>query len=104
MARREGASSSSAHKSETASGPQPGDAGNLPEAEMQEVSMSQPAKRPPGRPPGRRPVAARITIRFDEARHEALQRLAEERGRSLHSLVLEAVDDLLRKPGGVGVS
>jgi predicted HicB family RNase H-like nuclease len=71
---------------------------------MPELSVSQPLKRSPGRPPGRKPIAARYTIRLDEARHEALQRISDERGRSLHSLVLEAIDDLLRKPGGVGLA
>lgn len=105
MARRERATSPRARKAATASEPRPGDPGNpSPETEMPEISVSQPAKRSPGRPPGRKPIAARYTIRLDEARHEALQRIADERGRSLHSLVLEAIDDLLRKPGGVGLS
>ncbi|WP_157091888.1 hypothetical protein [Methylobacterium nodulans] len=66
--------------------------------------MALPAKRPPGRPPGRRPVAARHSVRLDGARQEALARLAERRGQSVHSLIIEAIDDLIRKPDGVGLS
>ena len=45
-----------------------------------------------GRPKGRRPVAARQTVYLDDARHAALARIAEDRGRSIHSLILEGID------------
>ncbi|WP_132251563.1 ribbon-helix-helix protein, CopG family [Methylobacterium segetis] len=71
---------------------------------MSEVATQPPIKRPPGRPPGRREVAARFTVRLDGARYAALNRLAETQGRSLHSLILEAIDDLAQKRGPVGLS
>jgi hypothetical protein len=55
-----------------------------------------------GRPRGKRPVAARQTIYLDEARHAALTRLAEDRGRSVHSLIIEGIDHVIGKPMKVG--
>ncbi|QRE78275.1 hypothetical protein F1D61_33125 (plasmid) [Methylobacterium aquaticum] len=55
-----------------------------------------------GRPRGRRPVAARQTVYLDEARHAALVRLAEDRGRSVHSLILEGIDAVIGKPSATG--
>lgn len=55
-------------------------------------------KRAPGRPKGRRPVDARLTLYLDEKRHAALVRMAEDRGRSIHSLILEGVDHVIGKP------
>jgi hypothetical protein len=57
-----------------------------------------PAKRAPGRPKGKRPVEARLTLYLDEKRHSALSRMAEDRGRSIHSLILEGVDLVIGKP------
>ncbi len=54
--------------------------------------------RPRGRPRGKRPVAARQTVYLDEARHAALMRLAEDRGRSVHSLIIEGIDHVVGKP------
>ncbi len=51
-----------------------------------------------GRPKGKRPVAARQTVYLDEARHAALVRLAEDRGRSVHSLIIEGIDHVVGKP------
>jgi hypothetical protein len=51
-----------------------------------------------GRPRGKRPVAARQTVYLDEARHAALVRLAEDRGRSVHSLIIEGIDHVVGKP------
>lgn len=51
-----------------------------------------------GRPKGRRPVAARQTVYLDDARHAALARIAEDRGRSIHSLILEGIDHVIGKP------
>ena len=55
-----------------------------------------------GRPKGRRPVAARQTVYLDDARHAALARLAEDRGRSIHSLILEGIDHVIGKPVKAG--
>lgn len=55
--------------------------------------------RRPGRPKGKREVEARLTVYLDARRHEALRRLAEDRGRSVHSLILEGVDIVIGKPG-----
>jgi hypothetical protein len=54
--------------------------------------------RPRGRPKGRRAVEARLTLYLDEKRHAALVRMAEDRGRSIHSLILEGVDLVIGKP------
>ena len=69
------------------------------EIDMQEAVATQPTKRPPGRPPGRRSVAAKHTVYLDEGRQMSLARLAQNGGRSVHSLILEAIDDLVRKLG-----
>ncbi|MCJ2065733.1 hypothetical protein MKK63_23955 [Methylobacterium sp. J-088] len=55
-----------------------------------------------GRPKGRRPVAARQTVYLDDARHAALARIAEDRGRSIHSLILEGIDHVIGKPTAKG--
>lgn len=60
------------------------------------------AAKPIGRPKGRRPVAARQTVYLDDARHAALARLAEDRGRSIHSLILEGIDHVIEKPTAKG--
>lgn len=105
MARREGGSPPRTRTSRTASSPASGERGpSALEADMPELSVPQPTKRPPGRPPGRRPVAARHTVRLDEARHEALTHLADIHGRSVHSLIIEAIDALLRKPDAIGLT
>lgn len=57
-----------------------------------------PTHRARGRPKGRRPVDARLTLYLDEKRHAALVRMAEDRGRSIHSLILEGVDHVIGKP------
>ena len=57
-----------------------------------------PSPKPTGRPKGRRSVAARQTVYLDDARHAALTRLAEDRGRSIHSLILEGIDHVIGKP------
>jgi hypothetical protein len=53
---------------------------------------------PRGRPKGRRPVEARLTLYLDAKRHAALVSMAEDRGRSIHSLILEGVDHVIGKP------
>ena len=55
-----------------------------------------------GRPRGKRPVEARQTIYLDKPRHEALSRIAEDRGRSVHSLILEGIDLIIGKPTKAG--
>ncbi|GJE39068.1 hypothetical protein [Methylobacterium persicinum] len=57
---------------------------------------------PRGRPKGRRPVASRQTVYLDERRHAALARIAEDRGRSIHSLILEGIDHVIGKPAAKG--
>lgn len=58
--------------------------------------------KPTGRPKGRRAVAARQTVYLDDARHAALARIAEDRGRSIHSLILEGIDHVIGKPTAKG--
>src|SRR5271163_1001109 len=63
-----------------------------------ESTEPTPTNRARGRPKGRRPVEARLTLYLDEKRHAALVRMAEDRGRSIHSLILEGVDHVIEKP------
>lgn len=70
-----------------------------PTPETQTIKLTA-AKR--GRPRGRREVASKQTVYLDEARYEALARIAEDRGRSLHSLILEGVDHVIGKPAAPG--
>lgn len=51
-----------------------------------------------GRPKERRPVAARQTVYLDDAQHAALARIAKDRGRLIHSLILEGIDHVIGKP------
>ena len=62
------------------------------------VPPEAPTSKPIGRPKGKRPVAARQTVYLDDARHAALARIAEDRGRSIHSLILEGIDHVIGKP------
>ena|ERR1700678_3205464 len=62
------------------------------------IEPTTPANRARGRPKGKRPVEARLTLYLDERRHAALVRMAEDRGRSIHSLILEGVDHVIGKP------
>lgn len=62
----------------------------------------EPGPKPTGRPKGRRAVAARQTVYLDDARHAALARIAEDRGRSIHSLILEGIDHVIGKPTAKG--
>ncbi|MBK3398920.1 hypothetical protein HPY23_20780 [Methylobacterium sp. IF7SW-B2] len=55
-----------------------------------------------GRPRGRRDVASKQTLYLDADRYEALVRMAEDQGRSLHSLVLEGIDRVIGKPNAPG--
>lgn len=74
------------------------------EAAVEADAVEPPASAEPtpkakgGRPRGRRPVQARLTLYLDETRHAALVRMAEDRGRSIHSLILEGVDHVIGKP------
>ena len=61
-----------------------------------------PSKKPVGRPKGKRSVEARMTINLDAKRHAALARLAEDRGRSIHSLIVEGIDHVIGKPAASG--
>lgn len=51
-----------------------------------------------GRPKGKRDVAGRATVHLDAARLKALHELAEDRGRSVHSLIIEGIDAVIGKP------
>jgi hypothetical protein len=64
--------------------------------------VQDPSPKSTGRPKGRRSVAARQTVYLDDARHAALARLAEDRGRSIHSLILEGIDHIIGKPTAKG--
>ena len=66
--------------------------------ERVEPAATEPTTRARGRPKGRRHVEARLTLYLDETRHAALVRMAEDRGRSIHSLILEGVDHVIGKP------
>ncbi|MCJ2084624.1 hypothetical protein MKK88_01255 [Methylobacterium sp. E-005] len=72
-----------------------------PTQDPQPAEGAEPAKAV-GRPKGRRPVAARQTVYLDDARHAALARIAEDRGRSIHSLILEGIDHVIGKPSARG--
>ena len=72
-----------------------------PEPHTQGEAHPLPAKAV-GRPKGRRAVAARQTVYLDDARHAALARIAEDRGRSIHSLILEGIDHVIGKPTAPG--
>jgi non-ribosomal peptide synthetase component F len=72
-----------------------------PGPEPQPVEVEERA-RSVGRPKGRRTVAARQTVYLDDARHAALARIAEDRGRSIHSLILEGIDHVIGKPTAKG--
>ena len=82
----------------------------VPQAEPEPAQLaqdSQPSEaadraKAVGRPKGRRPVAARQTVYLDDARHAALARIAEDRGRSIHSLILEGIDHVIGKPTAKG--
>ena len=71
---------------------------SLVESNLEPAPSSATAAAPRGRPKGKREVEARLTLYLDARRHEALRRLAADRGRSIHSLVIEAVDALTGKP------
>lgn len=80
--------------------PEPAPPGPPPEPQMAapDAPLPTPVTKPIGRPKGRRPVAARQTVYLDDARHAALARIAEDRGRSIHSLILEGIDHVIGKP------
>lgn len=80
--------------------PEPVAAAPAPVSEPDPGAESPKPKR--GRPRGRREVASKQTVYLDEARYEALARIAEDRGRSLHSLILEGVDHVIGKPAAPG--
>lgn len=67
-------------------------------AAVQKTEAKPSATRTRGRPKGRRPVEAKLTVYLDARRHAALVHMAEDRGRSIHSLILEGVDQVIGKP------
>ncbi|GEP12534.1 hypothetical protein [Methylobacterium gnaphalii] len=73
-----------------------------PKAIPAAAESEEAARRTGGRPKGKRAVAARQTVYLDEARHAALARLADDRGRSIHSLILEGIDRVIDKPAATG--
>jgi len=66
--------------------------------DIEPVETAAELPRTRGRPRGRRQVDARLTLYLDEPRHAALVRMAEDQGRSIHSLILEGVDHVIGKP------
>jgi hypothetical protein len=56
------------------------------------------AAKKPGRPRGKRDIEARVTVYLDAARHDALVKIAADRRRSIHSLILEGIDAITGKP------
>jgi hypothetical protein len=72
------------------------------ELDVQAEGRSDVCRPARGRPRGKRPVAARQTVYLDEARHAALARIAEDRGRSVHSLIIEGIDHVVGKPTKAG--
>ena len=80
------------------------EAAPAPEPEIQPMAAaaSEHVAKATGRPKGRRAVAARQTVYLDDARHAALARLAEDRGRSIHSLIIEGIDHVIGKPVRAG--
>lgn len=84
---------------------EPVELADLPEAAAASMPVNdgqEPGPKPIGRPKGRRSVAARQTVYLDDARHAALARIAEDRGRSIHSLILEGIDHVIGKPTAKG--
>lgn len=55
------------------------------------------AKRPMGRPRRGHEVVASHTVRLGAQAQADLTRLAKDRGRSIHSIILEGIDDVIRK-------
>ncbi|MGE8131709.1 hypothetical protein ACQKQD_32655 [Methylobacterium sp. NPDC080182] len=74
----------------------------MPPAQDPQPAETEERTKTVGRPKGRRPVAARQTVYLDDARHAALARIAEDRGRSIHSLILEGIDHVIGKPTAPG--
>ena len=80
----------------------PPEAEPAPPAQDSQPAETEDRAKAVGRPKGRRPVAARQTVYLDDARHAALARIAEDRGRSIHSLILEGIDHVIGKPSARG--
>lgn len=98
MARREGAPPPRARKPLAATSPVEDNAGALPpEADMQEALLPQPPKRPPGRPRRAREVAASHNVRLDAQTQADLVRLASRDRRSIQSIILEGIRDVVQK-------
>ena len=55
-----------------------------------------------GRPKGHRAVAALQAVCLGDARHAALAWIAEDRGRSILSLILEGIDHAIGTPTALG--
>ena len=71
-------------------------------AAVEKTEPKPSSPRSPGRPRGRRPVEAKLTVYLDARRHAALVNMAVDRGRSIHSLILEGVDQVIGKPAVSG--
>src|SRR5215210_7029799 len=82
--------------------PGPSEEGESGSPEAIEDREGQGGLRRQGRPRGKRHVAARQTVYLDDARHAALVRIAEDRGRSIHSLIIEGIDHVIGKPVRAG--
>lgn len=53
-------------------------------------------KRKPGRPRRARQVASKQTVYLDEPRHDALVQIAIDDDRSMHAVILDALDKYIR--------
>jgi len=66
--------------------------------QIAELEFEPEQKNKGGRPKGKREVAGRATVHLDAARLAALHELAVDRGRSIHSLIIEGIDAVIGKP------
>lgn len=58
-------------------------------------AASPPKKRSVGRPASGRVVASVLNVRLDQRQLDELRAIARERGRSIHSLLLEGCDSVI---------
>lgn len=97
MVRRDGPPRPRARKSSAVSSSEAGEGPSSSEVDITEIVAAQPEKRPPGRPRRAREIAATHKVRLDARTHADLMRLSDERHRSIHSILLEGIEDVIRK-------
>ncbi|WP_082984903.1 hypothetical protein, partial [Methylobacterium platani] len=61
-------------------------------------AAAEPVKRKPGRPRSQREVANKQTVYLDQARYDALLAISADHGRSIHSIILEGIDNMIGRP------